>query len=214
MTVKIESSNNLWIWSDIHFQHKNLCRGVSSWGDHIEDPQEREEYLSHECRDFDTLEEMDQAILDSGNVISDEDVVIFCGDLVFGDKEAGWKKLASRFNFKNWIWVLGNHDHDWINKSAHAGKKEEFMFVGDYCEVSYNKQRMCCFHYPMKEWNKRSKGAWAITGHSHGNVPYTDGELGLDVGWDIFQRPLEFEEVNDIMSRKKPVNVGHHSRSR
>lgn len=101
MTIKIESCENLWVWSDIHFQHKNLCRGVSSWGDNIEDPQEREEYLSRECRDFDTLEEMDQAILDSGNVISDEDVVIFCGDLLFGNKGLGFKRLRDHFNFNN-----------------------------------------------------------------------------------------------------------------
>lgn len=208
--LKLNKDINLWIWSDIHFNHKNLCKGVSSWGDNIEDPVEKEEYLSRECRDFDTLEEMNEAILESGKLINDEDVVIFCGDLLFGDKEAGWKILSDHFNFKNWIWILGNHDCDWIDKSAHAGKKEGFMFVGDYLQVSYRKQRMCCFHYPMKEWDKRAKGSWAITGHSHGNYPYTDGELGLDVGWDIFRKPLAFEEVHAIMGEKKPVNVGHH----
>ena len=45
----------MWFTADTHYGHKNIVRGVSSWGN------------KSGCRDFDTIADMNDAMVDSIN---------------------------------------------------------------------------------------------------------------------------------------------------
>lgn len=80
---------NTWFISDTHFGHKNII-----------------EY-EKESRPFDTVEEMNECIVDRWNsVVRDNDIVLHLGDFCFGQKNL---EIAKRLNGKKRL-VLGNHD--------------------------------------------------------------------------------------------------------
>lgn len=185
--------------SDWHLNHRNICRGVSSW--------------SSGFRDFDTVEHMNRAIIDSINAeVGSDDHLFFMGDFNFGDKSLT-PDLRARINCRNLYLIYGNHDeHIQRNKRyqdcfSSCSTFEEIVVV----EESGRKQMISLFHYPMKVWNKAHKGAYALTGHSHGSLPYTETELGLDVGWDVWRRPLSYDIVNGVLSTRRFLPVDHHN---
>lgn len=90
--------DNVFITSDTHYWHKNLCRGTSVWPD------------KNVCRDFDTVEEMNEAILNNINkVVGKDDLLIINGDLSFGG-EQNIPELIYNINCVNLIATYGNHE--------------------------------------------------------------------------------------------------------
>jgi hypothetical protein len=71
-------------------------------------------------------------------------------------------------------------------------------------------------HYPLAVWNESHHGSWMIHSHSHGSygagLPTTldQGKI-LDVGWDVFNKPVDFFEVKDIMDKKEKIYKDHHN---
>ena len=51
------SANNIWFTSDTHYNHKNICRGVTNWN------RDSEEELERTTRDFPDLDVMNEAIV-------------------------------------------------------------------------------------------------------------------------------------------------------
>ena len=95
--------------SDTHHSHKNICRGVSKWGKTLEDG--TFEVSVDSTRNFSTIEEMNQSIVDVINsTVGEFDELYHLGDWSFGGFEniqAFWLQLVC----KNIYFVLGNHDH-------------------------------------------------------------------------------------------------------
>lgn len=197
--IKIPADRELWFISDLHLNHKNICRGTSSWD-------------GGGPRDFDTLEDMNAKIIESINLaVGENDILIHCGDVLFGPQKPLrlTHLVKDKINCNNIYHIKGNHD-DWMDKYPNDMMCIFPHGVYDYLEIRYGKQLMCCFHYPMKVWKESHKGSWAITGHSHGSLPYEDHERGIDVGWDIHKRPLNFREIKEIMDKKVWEKVDHH----
>lgn len=97
--------------SDFHGYHANICRGTSSWDD-----------KNNNCRDFDTIEEMNQAIIESINsVVGEDDILYHLGDWSFGGWENIWH-LRKQIKCKNIIQICGNHD-------SHIIKDRFFPFL-------------------------------------------------------------------------------------
>lgn len=68
-------------------------------------------------------------------------------------------------------------------------------------------QTMHLHHWPQRSWVKSTHGSWCICGHSHGRMKETQpgiawGGLILDVGWDVFRRPINFDELKVEMDKK------------
>jgi len=198
--------------SDLHFNHRNICRGTSSWEN------------KEGCRDFETLEEMNETILKCiSDTVPEDGVLINGGDILFGDKKQ-IHYFLSRIKVKEHHFIFGNHD-DWIQKSAnvvHSDYETEnicdlFTTTNHYMEILCSLKgggwkQVNLFHYPLKSWNNVNKGAYAITGHEHGDWPYEEWELGLDVGWEVFKRPISFYEVQEIMAKKQSKKIHHKGR--
>lgn len=186
-----------------HFGHINLCKGTSKWAD------------ISSCRNFQTVSEMNIAVLESINSrINPDDVLFLLGDIVLSDK-ANTHLYIENIKCRNIHLIFGNHDEQIRKEEKYQSL---FSSVSDYLEIRCSRKsgkfNLCnLFHYPMKVWNSSNHDSLAITSHSHGSLPYKDYELGQDVGWDVFNKPLSFWELDDIMSGKNWKAVDHHSRT-
>lgn len=208
--LKFQNPWTTWITSDTHAFHKNITRGVTEWKDN-----------SQSLRDFDTVEEMTQALADKINkrVLPGHDL-IHLGDWSFGgfDKVEQFRKMI---NCKNIYFIGGNHDHN-IEKSPDLQKlftkcwaKQGINFQ---VEIRVGQHKYCCGHYKPAIWNQSHHGVRALWGHSHGTMPDDPYSLSFDIGVDSIEqyfpgdgfRPINFMEVEQVMSRKTWKKVDHH----
>ena len=89
--------------SDSHYGHHNMCSGISRW--------------KQGFRNYQTLEEMNDALVDGINsVVREDDVLFHLGDWSFGGIDNIWE-FRKRIRCKNIYLILGNHDeHIELNK--------------------------------------------------------------------------------------------------
>ena len=117
--IILENTNNVFFSSDYHAFHRNICAGTSVW-----------ENKNINCRDFNTIEEMNNAIIKSINsVVGEDDILIDCGDWSFGGWENMWN-FRKQIICKNIIKLTGNHDeHITKNKFfPHLEKQGDIIY--------------------------------------------------------------------------------------
>lgn len=218
----------LFFTSDTHYNHKNICRGESRWED------------KSGCRNFDTLDEMDQKIIDGINsVVGPDDILFHMGDFAFGTP-AMFRRFRSQLVCQNIHLIYGNHDGMIIMNEGNL--QDLFSSCKFYAEVTFNSQKIIMSHYAMRVWNKNHYGAWMLYGHSHGSLQpaisadivkhlldkkrynelrllaedkhpeYTANGKSMDVGIDTHPefRPYSFEEIAEIMKNKHAMAVDDH----
>lgn len=189
------NSKTTWVFSDPHYNHKNICKGTSSWVD------------TSTCRDFASLDAMNDSIVESINSrVAESHTLICLGDWAFG----GWRNIEvfrKRLLCRDIILLYGNHD-----ERIRSDKTIRSLFsqTKDYLEFrSSTGQLFVCFHYGLRVWNCSHHGSVHLYGHSHGNLP-PEGR-SLDVGWDVWGRPLLLEEIEKMMEGKPALIVDHHN---
>lgn len=186
----------LYAVGDLHFSHKNLVRGTSTWENKTG------------TRDFDTIEQMNETIIKSINdTVPADAVLINLGDMLFGDKSK-LPYFRKRINCKKILYIYGNHCGFIRNNKEY---QQLFDWCGDYLEIFAGSKLICCFHYSCKIWNESHRKSYHLFGHSHGNLPSEEHERSVDVGWDVWKRPISFIEIDKIMSKKKWVAIDHHN---
>jgi calcineurin-like phosphoesterase family protein len=125
---KILTSGKVFFVSDTHYSHKNICRGVTDW--RTQDG----EVPVHSTRDFNTIELMNNALVDNINsVVGQDDTLIHLGDFSFGGFE-NIGNFLDRLVCKNIHLVLGNHDTH--IKYDRDGIQDRFLSVQQYLEVT------------------------------------------------------------------------------
>ena len=88
----------IYFCADLHFGHTNICKGTTKWSD------------KKKCRNFNTIEEMNNAIVKSINsVVGKNDTLYHIGDWSFGGYENIWN-LRKQIVCDNIIQINGNHD--------------------------------------------------------------------------------------------------------
>lgn len=194
--------NQVYLTSDTHYGHKNICAGTSSWeGKHAAG-----------CRNFTNLGDMDDAIVEGINsTVGKDDLLIHCGDWSFGGKDNVWH-FRRRINCKNVILLQGNHDHHIShNDAGKNGFFYEFSQIGFYQVGSL---KFVCAHYPMAIWHQSHHNVPLFYGHVHGS--YENVGKSLDVGIDnIFKIkgqyvPIALQEAYNICQRKPAFLESHH----
>lgn len=111
--------------SDSHSFHANICSGTSNWSsENSSNP--------NGTRDFMTIEEMNNAIIDAINSrVGEDDVLYHLGDWSFG----GWRNIyefRKRIKCKTIHLILGNHDdHIWKDKFFPHLVKDEFGNISE-----------------------------------------------------------------------------------
>jgi calcineurin-like phosphoesterase family protein len=169
---------NTWFTADFHLGHRNIIRYCQ--------------------RPFQTVAEMDEAILDRLNASAKErDVLYYLGDfcLASGKRAAEYRR---RIRCQNIYFVEGNHD---------AGARKilsEFRWCKQLAEIQIGKQAIVLCHYARRVWRHWSRGAWHLYGHSHGKLDPGPASLSMDVGVDTHDfRPWHFDEIKARMEEKR-----------
>jgi calcineurin-like phosphoesterase family protein len=104
LKIDLNFGQKLFVTSDTHYNHKNICRGVTNWR-----TADGEIPIS-QTRDFKNLDHMNDAIVNKINeVIGQDDILIHLGDWSFGGFES-IKEFRDRLICKNIYLIYGNHD--------------------------------------------------------------------------------------------------------
>ena len=197
----------VWITSDPHYNHKNICRSVTNWRTQDGD------VPTYNTRDFQSIDQMNDALVNNINFkVGQNDTLIILGDIAFGGFESIGKFL-DRLVCKNIHLVLGNHDHHIRNNRENI--QELFISVSDYLHVRINDQDFVLSHYPFSSWNGLNKGVIHLHGHVHlSNQNKWGNGKRLDVGVDgngYF--PYKITEIVHMMDRREigsDLSNDHH----
>ena len=151
--------------------------------------------------------EMDEFIINTQNEIVDkDDNFYFLGDFCFDKRKTEW--YLSRLN-GNLFFIKGNHDkHDTIKLYEKYG-----IYLGEQKKITIDNQDIILNHFAMKVWDRSHYGSYHLYGHSHGSLPDDKNSLSFDVGCMNFDyKPIEFEEVKEIMNKKQYKPIHHHGK--
>lgn len=173
---------SVFITSDYHYGHKNICRATSVWPD-----------KEKSTRDFASIHEMNQAMIDNTNkVVSSQDSLIMVGDIVMNKKKY-WESLEeflSQINCKNLWLILGNHDR---SNSESIDKYKKYFSVVDSLVYFEN---FLITHVPVN--NTPSNCRANLHGHIHSRpakITSTSMDIGID-GHPEF-RPYHIDEIKE-----------------
>jgi calcineurin-like phosphoesterase family protein len=207
--IKIDKDRKVWIISDTHFGHKNICRGVTAW--RLPDGS----IPISQTRDFDSISEMNEMIVNNINsVVGQDDVLIHLGDWSFGGFE-NIKIFRDRIVCKEIHLILGNHDEH-IEKNR-DGVQELFTSVNHYTKLMYKFETLVLMHYPIDSWDGLNKGHIHLHGHCHLPQQKVFGKgRRMDVGIDgnMFFMPYELDNVIKIVKMREirsNMDGDHHT---
>lgn len=182
---------NIWFTADTHYSHKNITGPkVSQW--------------DKGYRDFESVSDMNDAIVDSINSVVDyDDILYHLGDWSFGGKDKV-EEFRNRVKCKRIRLCLGNHDYHVRNSFRHLFEKSF-----DFREETIDKTLVVMCHYSLRVWQHSHHGSFHLYGHSHHTLP----ELGrsMDVGWCRWRRPLSWDEIKQELSSRPISFLDHHN---
>lgn len=199
--LKIKENRKVWITSDTHFGHTNICRGITNW--RMPDGS----IPVKQTRDFETIEKMNSAIVNNINsVVGQDDILIHLGDWSFGGFE-NIEIFRNRIVCQEIHLVLGNHDHHIERNRQNC--QSLFASVQDFLRMEYLGHTYEMMHYPITSWNNLRKGRIHLHGHCH--LPHhakISGGRRMDVGMDGSPefRPYDFE--HEILKPMLKVAIG------
>jgi len=167
--------------ADLHLGHKNI--------------------LAYCDRPFETVEKMDEALLENINQTVDiGDLLYILGDFCFGEKHAA--AYLDKIYCQHVILVMGNHDAHTPSGEATKSLQDDvgFLEVRDLMTVTIetpdaNLRAVLC-HYPIETWRGKNTGYLHLHGHTHGLVP-SEGLFRMDVGVDGTESPEGFRSAGD-----------------
>jgi calcineurin-like phosphoesterase family protein len=188
----------IWFTSDTHYNHRNICRGISKWED------------TSRCRDFNSLEEMNDTIVNNINrVVKEDDTLFHLGDWSFHGTDKIYE-FRKKIVCKNVHLIYGNHDTAIHQDSA---IQQIFSSVAFYREISINGQNVMLMHYPLRTWNKWHHDSWMLYGHCHGNLQHQIPSRMLkqlieEERWDDIEALAEGKDVDGLCPNGKSLDVG------
>jgi len=197
-------THNKFFIFDTHYGHKNLVRGISTWG------------KDSQTRDFDTVEEMNDAIVDNINrKVGEHDILYHGGDFAFGGIQ-GILEFRNRINCKTIHFLPGNHDHH-ISNEKKTEVREIFKSIKLIQQVKLGDNFAILSHFPMMVWDKHHIGYWHLHGHCHGNLDQSavGNRLMMDCGIDTHPNfePYSVEEIEEYMKGREVKTIDHHIKS-
>jgi calcineurin-like phosphoesterase family protein len=206
MKLTVKEGQNIFFTSDTHYNHKNICRGVSNWKDL------NGNVPINQTRDFQSLENMNDFIVNSINSkVGEDDILFHLGDWSFGGFE-NIEEFRSKIKCKNIHLILGNHDHHIERNKGDIQKL--FSSVNQYLRVSisimlpyfHGNHDFILSHYPIASWHNMNDGVIHLHGHVH-LPPHHKIHAGkaMDVGCD--GNGMEPYDVLEIVSllQNRPI---------
>lgn len=209
LKIRLEPTQKIWITSDTHYNHKNICRGVTNW--RTEDGK----VPVDSTRPFELLEHMNSTLVANINEkVGQDDILIHLGDWSFGGFES-IQAFRERIYCNNIHLVLGNHDHH-IDRNRENCQRH-FLTVDTLTqfELRYedrNKENVIktftICHYPISSWNGMNDGVIHLHGHVH--LP-NDKKFGrgkkMDVGVDGHPEFRPYNIIDEIVPLMKKRDI-------
>lgn len=202
MRIKIQNKENVWIFSDPHYNHKNICRGVTNW--RLSDGS----IPIKQTRDFRDLDHMNSTIVNNINEkVMQDDIMICLGDWSFGGFE-NIKEFWDRLVCKNIYLIFGNHDHHIENDKE--GIQKLFKKVGYYATLDMEDgHKFRLMHYPISSWDGLRKGVSHLHGHCHLPTEKRFGEgKRMDVGMDGHPEFRPYNMRREIIPMMQKISIG------
>lgn len=165
----------VWFTSDTHFGHGGA--------------------LGLFRRPFPNVAAMDAAMTRRWNeVVREGDTVWHLGDFAVGQSETRMGEILSALTGTKHL-VAGNTD------GAATRELAGWASVRDYAEIELEGMWLVLCHYPLRSWNRMSRGAIDLHGHSHGRLRGLARQV--DVGVDVFGfRPVTLSEIRAHLRRR------------
>ena len=207
--LKIDNDRKVWITSDTHYNHTNICRATTKW----RTPDGKVPIA--QTRNFETLDKMNDAIVNNINeLVGHDDILIHLGDWSFG----GFEKIGEfreRLVCQQIYLTYGNHDHHIVNN--HEGCKRLFQSTEWFQQLNYLGETLELMHYPIASWNGLNKGRIHFHGHCHlpNHKKFGNGrrmDIGMDGNPDFAPYNLR-TLINDMKKREIGSELGqddHH----
>ena len=201
---KLLTTGRVWITSDTHYHHTNICRGITNW--RTQDGK----IPVDSTRDYLSMDQMNDAIVDNINSkVRQDDTLIHLGDVAFG----GFDKIGQfldRLVCKNIHLVLGNHDQHIKNNRSDI--QDKFLSVNHYLEVQVDGANFVLCHYPLASWHGLNKGVIHLHGHVHLSAKNKWGNgKKLDVGMDGNDlTPYSLSEVVSLLKDRPNKSLMEH----
>jgi calcineurin-like phosphoesterase family protein len=198
--INKDFKGDVWIFSDPHYNHTNICRGTTKW--RLPDGS----LPIKQTRDFPNLEKMNSAIVDNINqVVKQGDILICLGDWSFGGFES-IKEFWDRIICKNIHLILGNHDHHIENNRENC--QDLFLSVSHYNTLVIGEHKFQLMHYPISSWDGLNKGFMHLHGHCHlpTHMRFGKGQR-MDVGMDGHPEFRPYHIIREVvpMLKKRPI---------
>lgn len=150
---------------------------------------------------YKTLDEMHEDFVEKWNKeVHPGSVVYVLGDIALKTKHLTSPDevdiILSRLHGTKLL-VLGNHDRkNW--KYFKEVYQKRFAKIEDVMYIKEGSQKIFLSHYAHRVWRASIHGSWHVFAHSHGSLePWGKS---FDAGFDIFCRPISFDEVTEVMS--------------
>lgn len=186
-TLNIEDPDKLFLTSDSHLGHFNICK------------------YCH--RPFQSRSEMDHTLIKNWNAVVPEDgIVVHCGDFMLPHNEdiKEYNKYLNQLHGRVLL-LRGNHDLaslDWVS--------DKLIAVRDQAMIVVDGVKIFAQHYPCAAFN----GDYHVYGHIHtladgtcygidGDVTKVMGKNTYDVGVDQNgYTPVSYWQLCDIFRKK------------
>lgn len=170
-----------WVTSDTHFGHEKIIGFCN--------------------RPFKSVAEMNEAMVDTWNaIVKPGHDVYHLGDFSFEKDPA---PIFSRLNGQKHL-IVGNHD---ANRKAVMGLPWASVHYIKTLRWAGGRAVMC--HFPMESWEGMHRGRLMLHGHCHGSLNRRMPKR-FDVGWDVYCRPVAFEEFLEAAASEPFTSIDHH----
>ena len=185
--IETYSTRKVFFTSDTHFFHENVMR--------------------YSNRPFESVEEMNEAIISNWNKVVPRDGIVFhLGDFSFGG-ERQWNEMLDRLKGEIHL-IVGNHDIQMLKNPV----TERFAEVEFQKIIQVGSEKILLNHYPFLCFSGEARGQWQLFGHVHGGEKELDRErlnhlfsTQYDVGVDANAfTPVSFDQIKAVFeSRQK-----------
>ena len=186
-----------------HYGHSNIVRGTSLWQN------------KDKCRDFDTVEQHNETIINNINkVVQEDDHLYHLGDVSMGGK-GNIYEFRKRVNCKNIHLILGNHDTH-LRKNAilqvedgvFMNAQNMFISCDELLEKKIGDDTVIMCHYPIYSFHKMHKGSIHLYGHTHQELNYNKQAICVSMECHPEFRPFHINEIRKIIeNRKKDLDM-------
>lgn len=193
-----EDASKVFFTSDTHFSHKNILKGVTSWG----------------TRPFSSIKEHDDYLIEQWNKTVPEDSVVFhLGDFCFASVQR-WESIRERLNGKIYL-VLGNHDMYNISKNPERASAL-FEDITPQMLINVCGQMIYLNHFPFLcmsgVYSYYNTPTWQLFGHVHSGPDSKSADVArlihllpsqYDVGVDNNDyTPVSFTKAKNLITQR------------